>query len=257
MYESNHRIGKSALILILAIAPFGVSLLAQGQSSAPQNLAWAREFLWTMYPQLRGHNYAFSTNAYSPFDVPVKSFRGFTVQIGEAPPGRLVGYAGGGYLGPKPPNEEVEPGPVYAKQFLVTNFIFDKDERLSSFVAGGPEAERPEADHVARNLRELSPEWTDAQAVTELKKAGAMYVPAEKEKFVKTLPIGDLEKLFGKITVVSAEFKMQRNSELSTYGQSEWLVVMRAKQTNGTQLTYKMIFEPFKGVLTNMEAVAP
>ena len=257
MYESNRRIGRSALILILAIATFGVSLLARGQSSAPQNLAWAREFLWTMYPQLRGHNYAFSTSAYSPFDVPVKSFRGFTVQIGEAPPGRLVGYAGGGYLGPKPPNEEVEPGPGYAKQFLVTNFIFDKDERLSSFVAGGPEAERPEADQVARNLRELSPEWTDAQAVAELKKAGAIYTSTEKEKFLKTLPLGELEKLFGKITVVSADFKILRDIDLSTHEYFEWLVVVRARQTDGTQLKYKMIFEPFRGVLTNMDAVSP
>jgi hypothetical protein len=212
-----------------------------------------------MYPQLRNHNYAFSTSAYSPFDVPMKSFRAFTVQIGEAPPGRLVGDVGSVPLGSQHPMEKIEPDPDYSKQFLITNFMFDKSERLSSFVAGGPEAERPEADQVEMNLRELSPqhEWTDAQAVAELKKSGAVYTSAEKDKFLKTLPLAELEKLFGKITVVSAEFKILRDIDLSTHEYFEWLVVIRTKQTDGTQLTYKMIFEPFKGVLTNMDAVSP
>jgi hypothetical protein len=255
MCDLNHRIRRSAFILIIAMLICGTPLPAEEQGSAPQNLAWAREFIWTMYPQLRSHNYAFSTSTYSPFDVPVTNLRVFTVQIGQAPPGRLLGYMGG-YLGDRPP-KDFKPGPVYAEQFLITNFIFDKNERLSSFAAGGPEAERPEADQVAMNLRELSPEFTDVQADTELKKAGAMYVSTEKEKFLKAVPLAELEKLFGKITVVSTQFKLLRDGDPGPTGHAQWLVVIRAKQANNSQFTYKMIFEPFKAALTNMDAVSP
>jgi hypothetical protein len=255
MFDSGLRFGKRAFILVLAILAFGVPNRPQGKGTAEQNLEWAQKFLLTMYPDLRNQHYDLTTTVYSSFDVTLTRMRRLDMQIGVAPPGTIFGIVGG-YIGPNPP-KDFKPGPAYAKQFLITNFIFNKSERISSFVAGGPEAERPEADQVEMNLRELSPEFTDAQADTELKKAGAMYVSTDKEKFLKSLPIAELEKLFGKLTVVSGEFKILRDGDPGPTGHAEWLVVIRAKQTGGTQLTYRMVFEPFKGALTNMDAVSP
>jgi hypothetical protein len=259
MPNSNHRFNRSAIILALAILSSCVSVLAQGQSYATQNLEWAQRFLLTMYPDLRNLHYDLTTTVYSSFDVTLTRMRRLDMQVGQAPPGTIFGIMGSGSLGLQPPKGKAKPGPVYAKQFLIVNFGFDKNERFSSFAAGGPEVERPEADQVEMNLRELSPEhqWTDAQADAELKKAGAMYVSIEKEKFLKSLPLDELEKLFGKITVVSADFKVLRDGDPGPPGRAEWLVVIRAKQTDGAQLTYRMVFEPFMGVLTNMDAVSP
>jgi hypothetical protein len=257
MCDSIRRIGKLPFVLILTILIYGISGLAREQGSAPQNLVWAQEFLWTMFPDLRGHHYDLTTILYSSLDGSLLPMRRLGMQVGEAPQGTIFGYRGQGQILGYDAPTDVKPGPNYAKQFLITNFIFDKDGHLSSFVAGGPAAERPEAEQVARSLLELSQEWTDAQAVKELKKAGAMYGPAEIEKFRNTLPVGELDKLFGKTTVVSVEFKIPRDSEGHPYGPMQWLVVIRAKQIDGTQLAYKMIFEPFKGALTNMDAVSP
>lgn len=255
MYDSNRRISIVTLASLVATLTCFIPIRAQGQGSAPQNLPWAQQFIQIMYPGLRGRHYDLTTTLYASLDAPLSLTRRLDMQVGEAPPGTIFGIMGG-YLGPTPP-KDFKPGPVYAKQFLIANFGFDKDERLSSFAAGGPEVEIPEADQVAMNLRELPRVLTDAQADAELKKAGAKYVSTEREKFLKALPIGELEKLLGKITVVSAEFKVFRDGDPGPYGHAEWLVVIKANQTDGTQLTYRMIFEPFKGGLTNMDAVSP
>jgi hypothetical protein len=255
--DSNHRIGRSAFILMIVVLTCGIPVQAQEQGSPPQNLELAQKFLQIMYPGLRGQHYDLTTTVYSSLDAPLRPMRRLVMQVGEGPPGTIFGYRGQGHIVGYDPPADSQPGPIYAKQFLIANFMFDKNERLSSFAAGGPEAERPEGDQVAMNLRELSPEFTDAQADTELKKAGAMYVSTEKEKFLKALPLVELEKLFGKITVVSTQLKLLRDGDPGPTGHAQWLVAIRVKQTDGTQLTYKMIFEPFKAALTNMDAVSP
>jgi hypothetical protein len=114
------------------------------------------------------------------------------------------------------------------------------------------------------SLVESHPEWSDEQAAGALKSAGALYGPADKNDFVKSLHLPELEKSFG-LKLVSAEnskqidaprpapiqFQGWPNSEhVGSFGRFEWVVRVAADFGDGHTKQYGLGFEPFQGKLT-------
>lgn len=108
-----------------------------------------------------------------------------------------------------------------------------------------------------KELVEFHPEWTDAQDVSALLKAGAIYGPNQKEEFLRAIPLRDLENLLGKAAITSAEFEVVPDSEQRWPALLHWVVMLNVNFTDGGQATYRLYFEPFKGALTQMDAVPP
>jgi hypothetical protein len=243
----------SILFLILICC---ASARAQEQQSALQHLVWAQRFLRAFYPELIDHKYRMTTTAYLGFDESVGDFGRFDISIGQAAPGTIMGIMGVGQIGPNPP-KGVKPGPVYAEQFLTANFAFFKTGNLFMFSCGGSAAGNPAAYDSVKQLVEWHPEWTEERAIAELTKAGAVFGPGEKEKFLSMLPVARLEESFGKITIVSTEFESLLEEHNSPFALLHWLVKVKVNDPDGSDRMYDMIFEPFKAKLIQIQAVSP
>jgi hypothetical protein len=257
MFNSNHRTARLADVLIIVLLVCCPSVCAQEQATTAQHLAWVQRFLWTFYPELKDHKYRMTTTAYLGFDEPVGDFGNFDITIGEAAPGTILGIGGTGSVLGAEPHKNPKISPIYAKQFLIANFAFYKTGQLFMFSCGGPATGNQEAYDNVKQLVNWHPEWTEAQAITALMKAGALYGPTEKEKFLKTLNIGQLDALFGKSTIDSVEFESGYENRNPPYALLHWTVKMTTSRADGDKRTYQMFFEPFKGVLTQIQAVEP
>jgi hypothetical protein len=245
MSNSDRRFVRLAVLLVLAASV--VCTNAKSQESGSKELEWAREFLSTLYPEIRGHRYVMTARTSQPFDVPVGPMGNIRVQIGDFAPGTVIGAA-------TVTNGVVSP--VQPKQFINALFEFDKPGRLFTFSSDGPAVGKPEEFERVKQLVELHPEWTDAQDIAVLLKAGAPYGPEGKDKFLKVIPLDQLEKLIGKVTIVSAEFETVADHQQG-YALLHWVVIAKVKSSDRGEGTYRMYFEPFKGALTNMDAVSP
>jgi hypothetical protein len=233
------RAARFLIYAFFATVLFCGATNAQEFGTGIRNLAWAQEFLQTVYPNLTDHRYVITAVTSHSFDAPDMSMGNLAVQIGEMAPGTTLGTGS-------------KTGPIYATQFVSSFFTFDKDGHLSSFASEGPAVGNPQDYSNVKQLVESHPEWTDAQDVSALIKAGAEYGPEEKSKFLNTVPIERLEKLFGKVNIVSSEFVVATGSE-QRLPVLHWIAMAKVTFTNGDQSTYRMQFEPFKGALIGMD----
>lgn len=145
--------------------------------------------------------------------------------------------------------------PILPQQFINATFAFNNMGHLAVFGSEGPGVGKPEEYERFIETVRSHPEWTDAQANSALLQTGASYGPDAKEKLVKTLPLDELEKFFGKIAVVSSEFESQYGDHPPRLPLFRWAVTIKVKFPEGSEESYKMYFEPFKGALIEMDAI--
>jgi hypothetical protein len=189
------------------------------------------------------------------FGSPIQALGNMDVQIGEAPPGTIMRITGaGGIVGQKPPTP-ANLNTVYAKQFIGAHFEFDERGHLAMFGSQGPAVGKEEDYERVKQLVGFHPEWTDAQDIAVLLKAGASYGPDERNALLKAIPLKELEKLFGKVTITSAEFETVTADD-QRWALLHWLIYADIEFPDGTHRSYKLIFEPFKGALTSMEVIS-
>jgi hypothetical protein len=116
------------------------------------------------------------------------------------------------------------------------------------------------------SLVQSHPDWSDEQAAGALKSAGALYGPADKNDFTKSLHLPDLEKSLG-LRILSPENSKQpdarefppiwfqgwpNSGHVGEFGRFEWVVRMEADFGDGHTNKYALDFEPFQGKLTNI-----
>jgi hypothetical protein len=116
------------------------------------------------------------------------------------------------------------------------------------------------------SLVQSHPEWSDEQAAGALKSGGALYGPADKNDFTKSLHLPELEKSLG-LKIVSAESQKRpdarTNPPIRFQGWSNpdhvgsfvgfgWFVVMEVDYRDGRTRKYSFKFEPFEGKLTDI-----
>jgi hypothetical protein len=243
MFDLSRRVLKSAVLLALAILVTNTAAKCQERES--KNVTWAQEFLRTFYPEMIGHRYVMTFTAGQPFDDPV-SMGNIRMQIGDFAPGTVIGAATvvNGVVIPRQP-----------KQFISALFTFDKSGHLFTFDCQGPAVgKQEEYDRFKETVRSHD-EWTEAQTISALTQAGVSYGPKEKEKILKSLPLDQLERLFGGVTVVSSEFESLIEGGPPRAPLFRWAVTVKVKFPKGSEQSYKMYFEPFKGELIGMQTI--
>jgi hypothetical protein len=241
MSNSEIKIKKALVILMLfgiCAECFNVSA-QQGPPLSKNFVRAAQLFLWSLIPELSGKKYVMSLQAGVPYDPDVESLHTFGLKVGEGFEGAVIG--------------ESEKGEVHPKQFLQAWFSFNRDGQLWHVTLGGPVVGSPEASQEVRKLIQSHPEWTEAQAVAALESAGAKYGPAKKNEFVKKLPMEQLQELLeGKVTVESVEFNGLGKVHEGSFVFLEWDVEVKVSRGDGSEASYWLTFEPFKGQLTQL-----
>lgn len=103
-------------------------------------------------------------------------------------------------------------------------------------------------------LIESHPEWSDVKDYEELKKAGALYGPADKEQFVRSIHFDRFERFLGHLEIKSAEFDGVSEVHTGSFASLVWSVRASAQFPDGTPRTYVLSFEPFRGRLIGIHS---
>lgn len=263
MFNSTRRLLNPAVLLALAVS--ATSTVAKCQTPESKNLGWAQKFLSTFYPDMKGHRYVMTATTSQQFDVPLWPMDNLKIQIGDFAPGTVLGavtctngiatQGSPNEIKEQEPSKEMKCSPVLPKQFINAVFIFTKTGHLETFASEGPAVGKEEEYNRFKETVRSHSEWTDAQANSVLLQTGASYGSDAKEELLKTLPLDQLEKLFGNIVVVSSEFESLAGDHPPRLALFRWKVTIKVRFSEGTEESYKMYFEPFKGALVEMEAV--
>ena len=133
-----------------------------------------------------------------------------------------------------------------------------KDGQLLSMLIFGPFI-TDRRDRLAKEV-DAHPEWTDTQVVAALKAAGAKFGPNDRAAFLRALPLKALEPFIGRLRVVSARFgvRYEPSGDESATADLGWLVMTKWHSQDGRyEAEYRMNFEPFEGVLTQLGVIGP
>ena len=256
------RVFVSVLSILLA-----GSVRASAQEPIPVTknyVAWAHDFLRTMYPNINGEKYILSLEAAGRFDNRGTILQPDMLYVGYGPEYEIIGMYGGmiGCSGcsrtVKPSRQELEgvqPGPLHHEQVLKASFRFDDHDHLATFSAEGIAiGDREALWSVTQQIRK-HPLMTDSEIFAALKKAGAKYGPNDKELVVKDFPFAGLERFLGKLKIVSADYLAPRHGGIVSEN-DWWKVTAEATLRDGTVIMYKLAFEQFKGDLVSCVAAS-
>jgi hypothetical protein len=217
------------------------------------NVRKAQDFLRFLYPDLNGKGYVVSLESSQPYDAPDDHMPNFKLFIGERRKGFIKGYIGG-YTGANPPQNYL-PGPIYATQYLMADFSFDEHGRLLAFSASGPAVGNPdrleEVGQVGLNHQKMTPN----QATGTLIEAGAKFGSWNRDRFLENLRAKNLERFLGKFSTTSAEFPVPTKDDTLPNEWPMWIVTAKVLLEEGSEITYRMEFEPFKGDLVTLTTV--
>lgn len=253
---------KLIVALILSISLMGcVGAFAQEPIPVTKNyVAWAREFLRTMYPTLNGKGYTLTPETASWYDQPGEQKSSFNLYVGKGAAYADLRFVGGYFLHdfvpgktPPPPRPvDYYPGWQHPHQLLEAGFTFDDHDRLKAFGAFGPAVGDIERAVAFAKQVQSQPELEPGQVADVLTLAGAVYGPNDKDLLVKNFPFEKLGRFLGKLTIVSVGYQPLAENRDNADRWPLWEVTADAKQPDGTVITYKLRFEPFKGDLLNI-----
>ncbi len=241
MSPSNRKSDRRTLRItaLMIIAYLLWPALEALPETKPDNFVFAQEFLQIFYPDLSGDNRFLSFSFYTAFGsfTPPPTELGFSVTEGIPAPGNFKIHAD-------------STGTQAMPRALLTGLFLINDEGLRQYFGGGNPIVHEDENEKIRALVESHPEWSESQAVEALKKAGARYYdPSNKESFTKSVPIYQLEKLFGPLTIKSIEFESLAPEHVGSFALLDWVVKAEVKK-NGKSSIIAMNFEPFEGKLT-------
>lgn len=219
--------------ILLAIFPWLITASAKAQevpASMPNNLVVARDFLRAFYPQLSGRNYFLSVNTSLNYDASPTLDGLLRLSIGSVPGDELS-------------NSKMSP--TQSKQLLTAQFQFDDKGHLVSFSAEGMAVGNPTA---RANFAKFADHLSGSQVSAALKRAGAKYGPDAKDDFVGNIPTAKLESFLGKLSILSVNFAPYLAADRSNYDDDmRWEVKATAKRSDGTEATYRLEFEQYRG----------
>jgi hypothetical protein len=138
--------------------------------------------------------------------------------------------------------------------FAVTN----TDHQLFLFGAGGAVVNEDKIKRITDEV-DSHPEWSDANVLSAMSKAGARFGPSAKKELLDQLPIKGLSVLIGDIDVESAEFKIRDASQMREHLPSAsliWVLKVSAR-SNDRRVTYQIMLEPFEGKIVFIERFPP
>lgn len=276
----SRRVLMAALFLALASFPAE----PQDSASTKDRITLAHKFMRALYPDLGGSR-TLTVETYIPYGGDNETISWLEVSVGEGPKDAILGYAGGcinqpatappssvpgDFVPPGSPaasnislsqattNEETKncpSGPIRPKQFLAGSFWVANDGRLTAYVVQSPR----DVDKMnALAAVVLShPEMSEADVAMALKKEGAKFGPMDKDEFVKSLPLAALEPFLGKLQVLNVGFSPLQKNRNNVATWPNWRVKAKATRADGTEGTYELMFDQFRGDLLSLRLVAP
>lgn len=152
-------------------------------------------------------------------------------------------------LGPGKPREVIVNRP---KGLMEGSFGFDRRGRIQTFHSSNSTLLNSEKNEAISKLCYGHPEWSEAQAIQALKEAGASYGPNEKDAFREAIPLRQLERFLGKLTVHDLEFKSLVEDREGSFVQMYWEVGLVGRRPGEPPANYFLRFEPFGGKLTTV-----
>lgn len=149
----------------------------------------------------------------------------------------------------------VDPVAPPTKTLFKGRMTFVRDGHLAQF-RGETERTRLRREPFDQQIRTRS-DWSDAQAIDALEKAGAAFSPRQGDAFKAQLRLDDLEPFMGKLTITQIEFHLRHeqtdlNGKTEYLPGSEWKVDAQGLWTTGQTFTYRLAFEPFEGRLLSV-----
>jgi hypothetical protein len=279
----NNNVLRRVLMAVLFLALAGSSAQPQVSAATKDRITLAHKFMRALYPDLGGSR-TLTVETYIPYAQEDVTISWLEVSIGEGPNDAILGYAGGCINQPPtmalPPPPELGPpdsptapsnislskatnektkdcpsGAIRSKQFLAGSFWIGNEGRLTAYVVQSP-----------RDLDKMNafagvvlshPEMSDEEVAVALKKAGATFGPMDKDEFVKSLPLGALEPFLGKLQVLEVGFSPLQKNRNNVATWPDWRVKTKATRDNGTEETYELNFDQFRGDLISLRLVVP
>ncbi len=243
---SKSDLNKTFALAVLAILLLGArSTVSQTQVSNNQDtvLTRAHDFLGSFYPELLGKDLLLNLHTTQSIDNPWRQIYAikFDVKLYDPLSERMLNPPVDGKTGKQfPPPENTV--------LLQGNVWFNHDGWLHELDTVG-EVVRIKQNEAIHNLVESHPEWSEAEAVLALKKAGARYGPADREQFLQSIHLEKFEKFLGHLKLESVKFEGLSEPHEGNFASLSWLVKADAKLPDGTHSTYTLRFEPFEGKL--------
>ncbi|MFZ0736135.1 MAG: hypothetical protein WBL70_10965 [Candidatus Acidiferrales bacterium] len=145
------------------------------------------------------------------------------------------------------------------RAILGGGFLFNDRGELEEMNAGEFDFVNGSRNQAMETLIESHPEWTDEEDYRRLEAAGALYAPADRDKFVQSVHLERFESLMGPLRIESVEFNGIENEVHA--GQFAplsfaWTVKADASAQEGTPRICFFSYEPFEGKLTHVKCWA-
>lgn len=235
-----------ALVVLLALIPCLVTSYGETSGGHETPLPRAQEFLQAFYPELFGRNLFLDLHITRAVDGAWERFNElrFVVTplnpLSEAILNRPWDAKTGKRLAPAQ-------NPV----LLDGEFLFSSSGRIEHMSAVvGDEVHSKENDTI-HQLVESHPEWPEDQEIRALEDAGAKYGPADKERFIRNLPLDRAKGILGQLKIVKVDFNVPNSDHTGNFaaGTLNWTVRAEAQLPDGTRTRYAFGFEPFDGRL--------
>jgi hypothetical protein len=237
-----------AFLMPVAILIFGLSspqLYAAPPNEPGKQIAVLQDFLRVAYPELFGKDRYLEIHAGQSIDFPWRTFYRLNFEVNTLPPDASFGITIDPHTG------KVIPPPQHIT--LMTGDTQFNEEQIVEIWVGNSDLISSKQNDQIDKLIQSHPEWSDARAYEELKKAGARYGPSDKEQFVQSLHLERFENLVGRLKITSVEPRsLPENRDSSDNVDLDWLVRVDAQLPDGTHHTYALFFEVFGGRLIGL-----
>jgi hypothetical protein len=180
---------KLSLVVLIITAVLAFFVTPPGVTQEPVRCTnpvyEAQRFVQTLYPETKGKGYTVLFSVGGTYDTAWNYLPRLEVTVLETnftpSVDLLLGEKGQKY-------EPLDPK-------LVAYFDFDKDSRIEGVTIGDNSTVNDIRNQKISQLVNTHRTWSDARVVRALKKAGAKYGPEDKESFLASLPLKDLESL--------------------------------------------------------------
>jgi hypothetical protein len=242
-----------ALVPALAGLTILAALLAspvRASGNAEDAFVFMRDVLRAAYPELSEKHRFMNSSVSQPVDNswPGPSIVRFEItpfsrEQAESEKGEILLDQHTGKRIPPPSNAPLMAG----------SFWFDRDGHLFQMWAGESDITRSKQNEEFDKFIQSHPEWPDKRDYQELKKAGALYGPGDKEQLARAIHLERFEKVLGHIEIKSIEFSGPVNEEhQGDFATFDWSVRVAVRRPDGSSGTYALVFEPFGGRLTGI-----
>jgi hypothetical protein len=236
---------KLRLVVLIVTAVFAFrdpTGATQEPVRCPNPVHEAQRFVQTLYPETRAKGYAVLFAVGGTYEGAWKNIPRMELALlkTNSTPSidLLLGETRGKY---KPLDPE-----------LTASFDFDKDGRIEGVTIHGNTLANDKKCEQISLLVNTHRNWSDSQVVRALKEAGAKYGPEDKDGFLASLPLKDLEEFLGKLTIKSAEFQLRHDQPGGPIPELSWSVEAESRSTDGKVKILTLMFEPFAGKLNQI-----